>query len=241
MYNSCKRFRSLHNKAFRIDLNEQTLYCKTAFKSLYMRKNDYDMECSILNDKYSGMYVDMFEYNDNNIPKSYNYWWNYRSKLIDNCVIDIIKNNIININNDPIYLIDVGVGFDTRFERIFLNELNGFECNNSIYYYEIDLESVINIRKLLHEYCGINGILNGKNGIHRSMYSGSVLNSGWFDNICEDMIKHYSKNMFNNCIIICEGLLFHLSINESKKFIENMCNNFIGSHFICDDSFHNNR
>ena len=315
------------NKELDIDLENTTEEAISAFKTLYMRYKDTLNPKPILNDKLSSKYLNSFTYSPMHLPPAFDavsIISSYRAKIIDMNVIQWIEaryaNHIINIekktkdapqimnqeqedgHKSVLHIIELAVGFDTRFERIFLNQSNKnkriehedyflnekekqkiqeddeetfeemfnkmpsfAEMDNTIsyndydvvYFYEIDLNNVIDLRQKLIKQNKIDTLIyehnnnhgeHHKNKVYRKMYRYSVHDINWFSAIKNDIISNHkqqtgkeinNKNVFRNVCIVSEALFLFMKKHEMKELIENCCNTFNGAHFIFDESFTN--
>ncbi|WP_300369621.1 class I SAM-dependent methyltransferase [Brachyspira sp.] len=123
-----------------------------------------------------------------------------RVKIID----DILKNII---SNESCTIINLGAGLDTRAYRFI---------NKNIYWYDIDFEDVINLRKEVFQEL--------HNNDNYKAIPSSILN---FDFI--DRIEKKDK-----VIVIAEGVLMYMDENEIKMIIEEFSVKFNNCHFIFD-------
>lgn len=196
-----------------------------------------------------------------------------------------------NVHPSILHIIQLGVSFDSRFERLFLSSEaiadsdqnsrnmqsminrfpNGVQKSDYdiVYYYEIDIPSVIEIRKQLfnehkiqqkifefnnkHLLCKNSGRLK-VNKIHRYLYcihswKKYLSNAKMMDefvlklktDILSNNRKHNRlsiKHMHNldDICFVCESLFSHLDRNEIKSLMDAFCDQFIGSHMICEES-----
>eukprot|EP01084_Bolivina_argentea_P203029 346804_1 len=151
-----------------IDLHNQSELTISAFKTLYMRHADTLDSKPILNDKLSSQYLNSFIYSPQHLPPTFpkvsSILEPYRAKLIDMNLIQWIQsryaNHILNIENKTkdtpqiinpddsiihksvLHIIELGIGFDTRFERIFLSESNTNKKIDDIDYFLNEKEKV---------------------------------------------------------------------------------------------------
>ena len=331
-----------------IDLENTSDSAISAFKTLYMRYQDTLDPKPILNDKLSSQYLNSFVYSKQHLPPAFpavsSVLEPYRAKIIDMNVIQWIEtryaNHIINIENKTkdmaqiqskdkshkcvLHIIELGVGFDTRLERIFLSQnilskrvehedyfmntqefekekiqednatdfqdmfdkMPSFaEMDNTIsyndydivYFYEIDLNQIIDLRKKLVHKNKIDALIDKHNNeilvnedeneydedqdedsqftpklmqnlhkkVYRKMYSYSVHDRNWFEQIRNDIMANHEKETgkimknFTNVCIVSESLFLFMQRHEMKDLIERLCNNFTGAQLICDESFTN--
>ena len=118
-------------------------------------------------------------------------------------LIDELTNNYLS-NHDRVTVIHLGCGLDSRCLRV----------NNSFYnWYDIDYESVIDIRKNYY-----NESDNYK------MIGSSVVDFKWLDKIENE----------ENVLVIAEGLTMYLSEDELKKLISAINNRFKNVHLLFD-------
>ena len=111
------------------------------------------------------------------------------------------------IETESFTIINLGAGLDTRVSR-FLKD--------NIYWYDIDFEDVIFLRKQFFKE-----LENNKN---YECISSSILDYKWIKNI----------KVIGTVIIISEGVLMYIEENYIKELIEKLSENFINSHFIFD-------
>lgn len=126
-----------------------------------------------------------------------------RTKIID----EIIKNIIEESDSNTFTIINLGAGLDTRANRFI---------KDNIFWFDIDFEDVIKLRKKFFPE-----LENNKNytGI-----SSSILDYDW--------IKRVENR--GTVIIISEGVLMYINENDIKELIENISKSFPNSHFIFD-------
>ncbi len=141
-----------------------------------------------------------------------------RANFFDEMVINFIKNHKNSV------VINAGCGLDSRYERVALKLKN----LDNVYFYNIDLEDVINVRKKYFK--------DSKNCFS---ISANILDFNWIKDI---------KNKHENAdfIVITEGVLMYLDNEEIKKYINNlMCLekfefwcDFLGSKFYRNKNRH---
>lgn len=138
-----------------IDLHDSPASTQSAFKTLYMRYLDTLDPSPVLNDSLSASYLDSFIYSPQHLPPQRpavsSVLEPYRAKLIDLLLAQWLRsrhaNHILNIESrtrrtkqildaehataaapkSVLHVIELGVGFDARFERIFLEHADAAE------------------------------------------------------------------------------------------------------------------
>jgi len=129
------------------------------------------------------------------------------------------------VRRSVLHIIELGVGFDTRYERLCddSNAVHSVTLNSDeydfIYYYEIDVREVIDIRKTLFVKNSISDEIDSKKKTHRKMYSASVYDDTWSENVVKDIIANNRKHKyhikdFSNVCIVCEALFVHILNDE---------------------------
>ncbi|MEI0699158.1 class I SAM-dependent methyltransferase [Brachyspira intermedia] len=126
-----------------------------------------------------------------------------RTKIIDDIIKDIIEKS----SAESFTIINLGAGLDTRVSKFI---------KDNIYWYDIDFEDVILLRKQFFKE-----LENNKN---YECISSSILDYRWIKNI----------KVRGTVIIISEGVLMYIEENYIKELIEKLSENFINSHFIFD-------
>ena len=230
-----------------VDLSTAPESALTAFKTLYLRYLDTLDDSPILNDNYSAQYLQSFSYSPSDLPPCRpsicSVLEPYRAKLIDLNLLQWLRcrhsNHLLNIeaktaqraqiaesehsnaHKSVLHIIEIGVGFDTRFERIFLSErrsqkegekLNEFEIpsiaalDNTIsssdfdvvYFYEVDLPQIIKMRASLIEQHRMNEAEAEHNAssqqrkrVHRSLHEFDVNDRKWFESIKSEIVKNH--------------------------------------------------
>ncbi|MBW5395486.1 class I SAM-dependent methyltransferase, partial [Brachyspira hampsonii] len=104
-------------------------------------------------------------------------------------------------------IINLGAGLDTRVSRFI---------KDNIYWYDIDFEDVIFLRRQFFKE-----LENNKN---YECISSSILDYRWIKNI----------KVRGTIIIISEGVLMYIEESYIKELIEKLSANFINCHFIFD-------
>lgn len=122
-----------------------------------------------------------------------------RSRLIDDICSEYIKQNINTV------VIHLGCGLDSRCLRLGINSIN---------WYDIDFESVINLRKQFY--------FDSK---QYKMIGKSITDFKWLDEVNVDNSK---------VLIIAEGLTMYLSKEELSQLLNEMSNKFINATIIFD-------
>ena len=242
-----RRYFVQQSKELKIELSTSSESALTAFRTLYMRYSDTLNASPILNDKYSAQYVQSFEYSPSDLPPSHlsisSVLEPYRAKIIDMNLLQWIRcrhsNHLLNIEtktaNRPqicdseqqnvhksvLHIIEIGIGFDTRFERIFLSQSNATKQNEQmtdfehpsiacldntiswsndfdiVYFYELDFCEIIKMKQLLIEEHKINDLMRECNAnsnnkrVHRSFYEFDVNDIRWFDSLKNEIIKNH--------------------------------------------------
>ena len=118
-------------------------------------------------------------------------------------IIDELCNKYI-LNNPNLTVIHLGCGLDSRCLRV---------NDNYNIWYDIDYESVINLRKEFYE-------TNSK----YKMINSSVLDYKWLNEI----------NDYKNILIVAEGLTMYLEKEEIKELLDQINNRFKNVHLIFD-------
>lgn len=118
-------------------------------------------------------------------------------------LIDEFTNEYLN-NNENVTVIHLGCGLDSRCLRV----KQKFDK-----WYDIDFESVIDIRKQF--YCESDKY---------KMIGSSVCDCEWMQDINEN----------DNTLIVAEGLTMYLSENEIKTIIDSLYNRFSNVHLLFD-------
>ena len=126
-----------------------------------------------------------------------------RTKIIDDITKDIIEKSM----SESFTIINLGAGLDTRAIRFI---------KDNIYWYDIDFEDVISLRKQF-----FSELENNKN---YECISSSILDYRWIKNI----------KVRGTVIIISEGVLMYIEETYIRELIEKLSENFINSHFIFD-------
>ena len=126
-----------------------------------------------------------------------------RTKIIDDITKDIIEKSM----SESFTIINLGAGLDTRAIRFI---------KDNIYWYDIDFEDVILLRKQFFKE-----LENNKN---YECISSSILDYRWIKNI----------KVRGTVIIISEGVLMYIEESYIKELIEKLSENFINCHFIFD-------
>ena len=258
-----------------IDLENTSSAALTAFKTLYMRYEDTLDSKPILNDKLSSQYLNSFVYSKNHLPPKFpavsSVLEPYRAKIMDMNLIQWIEsryaNHILNIENKTkdvpqiinesetnknkcvLHIIEIGIGFDTRLERIFLSESNlnkrvehedyfmntqqvekqkiqeddsqafndmfnkmpsfaemdntiSYNDYDIIYFYEIDLNEIIYLRKQLIKKNKINVLIDKHNN------ESLLLNLDEFEydensQFKPKLMQNFAKKGIENVFIFC--------------------------------------
>ena len=120
------------------------------------------------------------------------------------CVDEVIKRFVA--HNPKATIINIGCGLDTTFERV---------DNGSLYWYDLDLPDVIQLRKQFIQ-----------ESERRKFISASFLEKDWLREI----------QVTENVIFIAAGVFYYFSENEVKDFLITLADNFPGSQVIFDVS-----
>jgi len=123
-----------------------------------------------------------------------------RTKVIDEEVLKLISNQSRTV------IINLGVGLDTRFDRI---------RGASVKWYDIDLPEVINLRKQF---------IQEEKDIH--FIGQSILDSSWVEEI------EVSKD--DSVIIIAEGLFMYFTESEVRQVLHLLTCTFPNAHIFFD-------
>lgn len=170
---------------------------ETLLINLYFRSLENQMPNPILKDEFSSEIIKNIEYDFSKFNKSKlsRVGTVIRSKFFDD--------EILNLSNENYIIVQVGAGLDTRPLRLE-------DKINNAYFYDVDLENVINLRQKL--------IKKSKNNFY---ISASMLETSWMDNISK---KHKNSKF----IFILEGVSMYFSEDELKEFFKNLLDRFNG-------------
>ena len=172
---------------------------KTLFIPL-LGKAIMSKEGLFLEDKKAEEILSKIDYDFNSLKQSK---WLSMYMSLRALIIDELCNEYISKNSN-LTVIHLGCGLDSRCLRV---------NNNFNIWYDIDYETVINLRKEFYE-------TNSK----YKMIGSSILNYDWLDKI----------NDFENILIVAEGLTMYLEKEEIKELIFQINKKFKNVHLIFD-------
>ncbi|ETO28169.1 hypothetical protein RFI_08965 [Reticulomyxa filosa] len=163
-----------------VDLTSCSATTESALQSLYQRNLDCRSIDSVLQDEYSEKFLRNLVYKTSQTLCARDIVVNYQSKVIDESVILLLremnekykaKKAEENGMLPNVHIVELGVGFDSRFERLFIrndvskkleliwdenktdttltDEYRLYEGFGKIIYHEVDLPDIIPVRKTL--------------------------------------------------------------------------------------------
>jgi O-methyltransferase involved in polyketide biosynthesis len=163
------------------------LWGRSVFSSLYPE---------ILDDKEAVNIVKSLNYDFSEVEKAFGeyggLWYIIRGRKVD----DIIKHFILKHPNATV--VNIGAGLDTTFSRI---------DNGSIYWYDLDIENVITLRKSL--------IPEGPRNI---CIAKSVFDYSW--------IKDIRFNAKDGILFVASGVFFYFKENQVRELFVTLAENF---------------
>jgi O-methyltransferase involved in polyketide biosynthesis len=119
-------------------------------------------------------------------------------------VIDQVVKRFIN-DNPSGHVLEVGVGLDTRFDRL---------DNGSIHWHELDLPGTMEVRRQFFEPTA-----------RRNMLTGSLLESDWMADVATDSQAP---------LIVAEGVLYFFTRQEIKELLIRLGDRFPGASIVFD-------
>eukprot|EP01084_Bolivina_argentea_P054857 100581_1 len=135
----------------------------------------------------------------------------YRTLYIDQLLQNFIFTDNPNNKTKEYHIIELGIGFDFRIERILnfmqttqqpINEIN-------LHLYEMDLPNVLDVRNcIMNEFSGYGNFAedHSKINIHRHSLRKSIFDRKWIENLYHDIrSKNIMENDFSNVIIVTEA------------------------------------
>lgn len=175
----------------------------TLFINIKMKALENELENGILKDEYSLKLYKELEYDFSKFPSHglSRIGICVRARYFDDEVINFIKNN-----ENPVVVL-VGAGLDTRYFRINGTNLNAV-------FYELDLDDVIKLRKVVLKDEKVNYI------------SSSMFETEWMDEL-----ETTHKNA--NFLFVVEGVLMYFDENLVREFFVNLASRFRGE-ILCD-------
>ena len=128
-----------------------------------------------------------------------------RTLMLDRQLREIIKQNPSTV------IVNIGAGFDNRFERV---------DNGHIQWFDLDLPDTIELRKKIFEE---------KERVR--MISGDVLSDKWCEKVREAVLKSACRPVF-----IAEGLFMYLTLEEITKLFKVLIANFSNGLMIAEQN-----
>lgn len=122
-----------------------------------------------------------------------------RASVID----QIVKRHLD--ENPSGHVLEVGVGLDTRFDRL---------DNGSIHWHELDLPGTMGVRREFFEPTA-----------RRKMITGSLLESDWMAEVATGS---------ESPLIVAEGVLYFFTLPQIKAFLIRLADRFPGSSIVFD-------
>ncbi|MDR2458040.1 MAG: class I SAM-dependent methyltransferase [Clostridiales Family XIII bacterium] len=171
------------------------LWGRSIFSSLYPE---------ILNDKEAISIAKSLNYDFSNIEKAFGEYGGLLYIVRGQKIDETIKNFIL--KNPKATVVNIGAGLDTTFSRI---------DNGSIYWYDLDIEEVIAIRKSIIP-----------EGPRNKCIAKSVLDYSWFKDI------HFNVN--DGILFIASGVFYYFKENDVKELFITLANNFPGGELFFD-------
>ena len=161
----------------------------------------------------------------------------YRTLYID----QLLKNFIFNSDIKQYHIIELGIGFDFRLERIlgFMHQ-NGQEIDNAydIYLYEMDLPNVLDVREcIMTEFSGKGNFCedHSKINIQRISMRKSIFDRKWIQKLKENIVQNNRLGAdLSNVMIISEAVFCSIKPDEMENVIMRLSKEFQGATLVFD-------
>eukprot|EP01083_Nonionella_stella_P184359 669043_1 len=160
----------------------------------------------------------------------------YRTLLID----QLLRNFIFNTEHSDYHVIEIGIGFDFRVERIlsFMQNTEQTIKDINLNLYEIDLPNVLDVRDCLMQEFADHGNFaedHSKIKIQRTSLRKSVFDTKWISNLSKDIKqKNANREDFSNVIIVTEAFFWLISDSEMENLIRRLSRHFKGATLVFD-------
>lgn len=178
---------------------------ETLLIPLYMRAVESKRRAdNILKDDFAEGLVDRIDYN---FAKLKNAKMSYVGCVVRGRYYDDAVRSFILSHRNPV-VVNVGCGFDTRYQRIVEHDLAVF--------YELDLPEVIELRRhLIPEQQG------------DTYLEGSLLDDDWMDEL-------RTRHPDSEFLIVAEGVLMYFYERQVKRFVTRIAKRFAGGELCFD-------
>ena len=168
---------------------------------LWARAMESRRAAPLLNDERAVDIIDSLEFDfelfqDKAVPSTD---YCIRASVIDQVVRKFID------GNPSGHVLEVGVGLDTRFDRL---------DNGSIHWHELDLPGTMEVRRQFFEPTA-----------RRNLITGSLLESDWMDEVATGDEAP---------LIVAEGVLYFFTLQEIKELLVRLADRFPGSSIVFD-------
>lgn len=203
-----------------ISLKNASEDAESALRTLIMRCQDTVSNEPILQDPYCTDFLQYIEYNSKQVPKHFmrlaTVLEPFRAKLIDQCIgafvelrkgfaiQDRMENKYLTAEPCVLHIVELGVGFDTRFQRLFVNKVSNIDGEliatyqsiidssdyDIIYYYEVDIGEVLNIREKLMKTCDLDKKLKLSMKYVNDNNKGEILNDDENENSNSNIYRY---------------------------------------------------